>query len=335
MAKDDKYILYGDDNRVEQEQLEDLAAETDDLLANNSRRRKKQQSKNTVPNVLDDINDLDFSDSTDMDSTQEMPQITEEEPANDQKTPDSTTPPAQPNDNTPEEPKKNSMVVPIVILVVVILVMLLVIFALVGKSQDRRGTADSDTELAIVPTQETVSTPEPTTETTETPEVTTESSSDAVGYMSTVDRSHRYTVGETLKYAENINSAALSYLNSLTKAVANNTDSSSASLHDQLDEKQKMLNSDIDTLKSYETMFSSYSGAKYISSCEARFNNIKDMYAAALQEYPTSTDRINAVNALINKENGLAENSKTNLKNYLDVNKIQYTEENNELKYSY
>lgn len=340
MAKDDKYLLYGDDNRVEQQHLEDLAEETDDLLASNSRKKKKQK-KPQKDDELNDLEDLDLSDIDDQLNSEDS-EADDENPSSlddNQEETESETQPEESSDGQSEsqtkqeeqpEDKKKNMGPVIIVLVVVLALVLVMIAIMMGTHAKQAETTQTDT-------------PQPTEEVTPTTDIATPTTQQAgtvndgsVGFLTTVDRTHKYALGETLDMASTINSSALSYLNTVTAAVQKTANNDNVDLKSELGPKQAMLAIDIQTLKQYETPFMAYTGGtKYIASCEERFNNIKDMYTAALQSYSSPTDRINAVNSYIAKENQLAANSKASLKQYLDANHVDYSEDGDEIQYTY
>lgn len=332
MAEDNKYSIYGDDDRENSENLEDMSKTVEDLLSTADRKRRKSRRKPQNAE-LEDLEDLEQP----AENTTDQLGGSSEESADQAfvkdvtKTPDSTeTKPAETKPEEQEEdPKKKPNGALIVIILVVILVVVLVLVGLMKNAVSDSGAAQNKLNVHSGTAEPTM---EPTTAPTKTPDKVIDLNT--IGYLTSLDKTHEYTVSESLEVARDINGAAITYLQTLTNAVDSKTSDDSVDLGKLLKNKQSMLEADIATLSTYNAMFAAHSGNKYIECCQSRYANIAEMYKAALQEYSDAADRSNAVNNYITKENELAATCKQALQQYMDDNHIQYTENGDQLIYN-
>lgn len=328
MAEDNKYSIYGDDDRENSENLEDMSKTVEDLLSTADRKRRKSRRKpqNTE---LEDLEDLEQPAENPENQLGGSSEETAEQPAfvkDVTKTPDN--PETKPEEKE-EDPKKKPNGALIVIILVVILVVVLVLVGLMKNAVSDSGAAQNKLNVNSGTAEPTT---EPTTAPTKAPDKVIDLNT--IGYLTSLDKTHEYTVSESLEVARDINGAAITYLQTLTNAVDSKTNDDSVDLGKLLKNKQSMLEADIATLSTYNAMFAAHSGNKYIECCQSRYANIAEMYKAALQEYSDAADRSNAVNNYITKENELAATCKQALQQYMDDNHIQYTENGDQLIYN-
>ncbi len=312
MPKSDDYLVYGDDDRIEQENLKDLSALADDLLI-------VDQKKNEKPvDGLEDIEEDLLEESKEQDDSEETDENSSE---------------------TPQKPNLKPTKLFWVLVGCVVVFFLGIILVISNASHKNDGTSETTsttnpetTETADAEAQETIApttTPEPSAS-------ATADSSEAVnkeGYLKAIDKSHVYTLSESLAFAKTVNDTTKDYLTYAVSVVSNYQSDQKIDIKEQLSVKKEMLGYDVETIKTYETMFDTYGGGDYIRVAEERLSNVKEMYDAIVQDYATVNDLVVKTNEYISKENEKAEQAKTNLIAYLNTNNVTYHVDDSQISY--
>lgn len=309
MPKGDEYLVYGDDDRVEQEKLKDLSDLADDLLTADTKKTARPADD------LEDIEDeLMTSDTAEPDSEEEH---TEDMPA-----------------AKPGKPKLKPTKFFWIMIGFVVVFIIGIIFVLVVSSGKPKKSDSPVSTPAASETAEAEKTAEP--EKTEAPEKSAAPITEPVnkeGYLKAVDKSKVYTLSESLAFAKTINDTTKDYLTYAISVVSDYQKDQTVDIEKQLSVKKEMLGYDIATLKTYETMFDTYSGGDYIRVAEDRLNNVKGLYDAAVADYSTVNDLIVKINEYIEKENTNAEEAKNKLIAYLNTNGVTYHVDDAQISY--
>ena len=168
---DDKYLIYGDDERVEANTLEDLAAKVDtlmeirqrEILKARARRKPKKKEQDNVQfaqHVKEELNDIEEEDMDYFADTSDLMNLTSD-------------PVEEPAEETPEEekPKKKKKFNPLFIIIPLAIVL---VGLIIGLAMRHAGNKPQEPTPTPVPTPEvTEPTPTPTAEPTPAPVVVT------------------------------------------------------------------------------------------------------------------------------------------------------------------
>lgn len=320
-----KYTVYGDDERVAKEELDDLSSEVDDILTENTKKKKSKKKQNSKDDGRRTLADELSGEDDDLGDTQEMKVVEEEYEDEEEESEESE------EDSEKKPFPKAALIALITILIVVILAVVFIVFKTMTPMEDAEATP---TETPIVETDEPVESPEitATPEPTETPSATPEQSE--LGKLEAVESNHVYSLAETLGFAKDINGATKDYLNAVVTGVSEKQgDMESVNLSEKLQENRTLLERDIKTIETYETMFDSYSGRGYLDASKERLNNVLEFYKGITGEFASATDLVNKANEYIRKENELNGTMKGALKELLDTNDVDYYEKDSQIIY--
>lgn len=316
MKNEKRYTVYGDDERVEKEELDELSSEIDDILATNNKKKKSTKTDNRETSrvsLADELNEYNVSKDEDE-------QEVFEETTNENVDKDSDV-----------AEKKSFPKAAIFAIVAILLAITMVMSAFILKSIPTDSEVDTPSETTTVEPEKT-SIPEPTIETTPEIEVTVDPST--LGKLDAINSNKVYSLAETLTFARDINGATKEYLSAATSTVKEKQDDmDGVNVSEKLSENKTLLERDIKTLETYETMFDSYGGKGYLDATKERLNNVLNMYDAVSGSFSSATDLVNKTNEYIRKENELNLTMKDALKTLLDTNSVDYYEENNQIIY--
>lgn len=310
MPKSDDYLVYGDDDRVEQEKLKDLSEIADDLLSVTPKKNEKPTEG------LEDIEE----------------DLLEEKKDNIEEKEDQEAPSENPK-KPKLKPTKFFWVLISIIAVFFLAVTLTVCSS--AKKKETSDTPDATNEPVTTETADAQETVEPTAS-AEPAASATADITEAVnkeGYLKAIDKNHVYTLSESLAFAKTINDTTKDYLTYAVDTVSKYQKDQEVNIKEQLSVKKEMLGYDVDTIKTYETMFDTYGGGDYIRTAEERLQNVKEMYDAVIGDYATVNDLVVKTNEYISKENEKAEQARTNLITYLNTNNVTYHVDDSQISY--
>lgn len=312
MPKSEDYLVYGDDDRVEQENLKDLSALADALLT-------VDQKKNEKP--VDGLEDIE-------DDLLEEPVKQEEDEEGDES-------PSQ----TPQKPNLKPTKLFWVLAGCVAVFLLGIILVISNASRKNDGTSEATSTTTSEPTEAADAGAQETIAPTTTPEPSSSANADTSeavnkeGYLKAIDKNHAYTLSESLAFAKTVNDTTKDYLTYAVNVVSSYQSDQTVDIKEQISVKKEMLGYDVETIKTYETMFDTYGGGDYIRVAEERLSNVKEMYDAITQDYATVNDLVVKTNEYISKENENADKAKTNLIAYLNTNSVTYHVDDSQISY--
>ena len=287
------YLIYGDDHRVDQEDLEQLMRKAEKLLEiRNKRFLKKRAKTRKQPSVKESKR-----------PQEELQDILQE------------TPEQADKETTSEEKKKSRSIVPIFILVM-LLIGIALLTAYLFLKQDMQNPENSNDEVQI----NAVDSPQPVTDVEEA-SLMIEPVLD--GYLTSPDPDKEYELGETLSIAKTINEETSNYLDYAIQEIKKYQDDPEYDYVQGLSENRARIEIDIETLKDYEPVYAAFGGYSYIRAAEDRMTNVASLYAE-LNDEKNDDDLIRAVNRYIENENVLTENAKAALIEYLNDNDVDY-----------
>lgn len=324
---DSKYLIYGDDERIEAKTLEDLAEKVDnlleirqrDLLKAKTKKKPKKKEQNNVQfaqHVKEELNDIEEEDMDYLADTSDLMSLTED--------PVEEKPAEEP---VPEKKKKKkSKFNPLFIIIPLGIVILGLIVSLI-----MRNAANKPAEATPTPTTEpevTETTPEPTVVPTETPVIVTS------GKISSISNTEEYTVEQSLAFVKNINETIKSYLDTTVAAVERAKVSDNYDIEGDLEKTRMELSFDLVSIETYTDTFAKNNGSAYLDSAKSRLSNIYAMISDLTNKL-TVNQLVDTANGYIEEENKLAEVSKNALMAYLESHEIEYSVEEDTLTYEY
>jgi len=287
------YLIYGDDHRVDQEDLEQLMRKAEKLLEiRNKRFLKKRAKTRKQPSVKESKR-----------PQEELQDILQE------------TPEQADKETTSEEKKKSRSIVPIIILLMLLIGIALLTTCLFLK-QDMQNSENTSNEVQI----NDVDSPQPVTVVKEEHVITTPV---LKGYLASPDPDKEYELGETLSIAKVINEETSNYLDFAIQEIKKYQDDPEYDYVQGVSEKRARIGSDMETLKDYEPVYAAFGGYSYIRAAEDRMTNVASLYDE-LNDEKNDDDLIRAVNRYIENENVLTENAKAALIEYLNENEVDY-----------
>lgn len=287
------YLIYGDDHRVDQEDLEQLMKKAEKLLEIRNNRILKKRAKIRKKLPVKESNQ----------PQEELQDILQETPE-----------PAE-KGNTSEGKKKSRSIVPIIILLMLLIGIALLITYLFLK-QDTQNSQGTNDEVQI----NDVDSPQPVTSEEEAYVITTPVLN---GYLAPPDTDKEYELGETLSIAKVINEETSNYLDFAIQEIKKYQDDPEYDYVQNLSENRARIDSDMETLKDYEPVFAVFGGYSYIRAAEDRMTNVASLYDE-LNEEKNDDELIRTVNRYIENENILTENAKAALITYLNDNDVDY-----------
>ena len=322
------YDIYGNDGAEARRKLSELQNQADNLLAKQNRPQKNK--KNKEDEMVDPL--VDFCESN---KSEEQPAFEERKTKKESEELEETTEDVQEK----EEPKKKKLHPKpafFIILAVVAIIIGTVIVSLLDNGKDRSRMNDISSEVIDAPStslHRPASSNEKEYQEEEVSDQTSSTPANNEGYLKAIDKNKSYTLSDTLAFAKSINDTTKNYLTTAIAEITKFQNGSSSSIADALLVKKNMLAYDIETIKTYETMFDTYSGSDYIRTAEERLTNAQALYEEVSKEYPSIEDLIKKTNEFIAKENELAAKSKDALIAYLNTNRVTYHAEDDQISY--
>lgn len=328
MPEKNEYLVYGDDYRVEQEKLDELAEKADQLMEIRSRAVGKMREKNRVI-PQPSLDDPKYADN----SAEELGDIEDETPS---EVPVPEPEKSDTEDKKTKKSKKKPKPLLFIILGVVLAAIVLTALSLLKKPKDSATENVINNNTNVTETETPDSTVEEDPKNTEAPEPTPAASASPAateGYLKLIDESKEYALSDTLAFAKSINDVTQNYLNKAVDEVVAYQRDQTKIIKEDLATLRTMLDYDIETLKTYETMFDTYGGVDYIRNAEARLDNVAAMYDAIGEDFASTADLVNKANEYITTENTYAQKAKDSLISYLDSNKVVYHLEDDQINY--
>lgn len=300
MAKKNNYVIYGDDDRAQVEDLDEIAKGLDELIYKERERqikkrlkkrgKKKTVSKNNVNYVtpvkeeLLDINDdipLDVAEST------EKPKSKEKEVEK-------------------EEPKKK-VNWPLWILTACLAIIVASIGTVLYNQLKHRETQPIvEDQVAVVEDNTSVI-----------------SGGRLIEYVPTTGDD----VNTSLVAASNINSTIESYYGDILEMFRNY--SQEQDLTTSINDYKQLIQYDILSLDTYRELFSVHDGLDYFNTSRVRFENLHgllDSYSAGMDKSTLYT----IANNFIRKENGYGSEARQALIYFLDRNNVYYNDDSSD-----
>lgn len=326
--KKTNYLIYGDDNRIKNENLDDLALRADEMLAiqkgkliesrykNRKKGKKKFKPGDFAQHVSGDLSDI-RAESTDNLS----PASSSENPAEKNTSLDASR---DLSGEKPEEGKKPKKRLKKWVLIVIAALLAMFLAALLWMLFG--GTRAPQTNEEPSPTASVsalAATPTPAASYTV---------SISEGYLPEVSLDKTYSLSETLTLAKALNDTSTTYLDHIVDVVQRAGDSQDVNVDQELAEDRARLSYDMVRLENYEHAFDPYHGIPFVRAAVARMENINEMYGS-ISNNMTAEDMVTTANRYIENENTLADSSKKELIDYLTFNEVQYTEEGDEIRY--
>lgn len=326
--KKTNYLIYGDDNRIKNENLDDLASRADEMLAiqkgkliesrykNRKKGKKKFKQGEFAQHVSGDLSDIRAE------STENLSPASSSEPPVEK-----NTSPAASQDSSekkPEEEKKPKKRLKRWVLIVIASLLAMFLAALLWMLFGSAGVPRVNEEPSPTPSASALAaTPTPAASYTV---------SISEGYLPEVSLDKTYSLSETLSLAKDLNDTSTTYLDHIVDVVQRAGDSQDVNVDQELAEDRARLSYDMVRLENYEHAFDPYHGIPFVRAAVARMENINEMYGS-ISNNMTAEDMVTTANRYIENENTLADSSKKELIDYLTFNEVQYTEEGDEIRY--
>ena len=331
MPEKKTYFIYGDDERVQGENLDELASKVDGLMGIRKERILKEREKNKkkpkknlnngnfVSHVTAELRDVEAEEAgirggsdpflNDIDNYTEVQEPEQKK---------------RPKKKEKKERKKLK-VWPIILAVLAVLLLLALLFGIFAPKVGLPGFADllgsgSETQ------NEVVNTPAPTEDTEDYSVYVSE------GFLSDIDVSREYDLEESVGYAKGINDITTKYLDDMIDVINRKKTDETVNVEKEIAINKAKIELDTTRLYAYENIFSTHHGNAYIKAAETRMENIRAMYNSVSNSM-TLEELVEVVNGYIQSENTLSDNSKTELMDFLDFNGVEYQLVGDEIKY--
>lgn len=329
MAEKNTYFIYGDDDRVQGENLDELAAKVDNLMGirkerilkerkkNKKKPKKRIRNENFVSHVTAELRDVEAEEEgSTIRGAMDDPFLHDVD---------------QYNEEDYEEPKKrktrdlNIEWKPWYTIVAVVLGLLLLAL-LYGLLAPKLGLPTIGFGGGGDKPAATSADPDKTADTTDYSVYVSE------GMLEDIDISKEYSLEEAVGYAKNINDITTAYLDEMITVINNRKEDDSVNVEQELAVNKAKIEVDTSRLYAYENVFLSHHGAAYIKAAQTRMENIRSMYGS-VKNSMTLEELVETVNGYIQTENQLSETSKTELMDFLNFNKVEYELIGDEIKY--
>ena len=326
--KKTNYLIYGDDNRIKNENLDDLALRADEMLAiqkgkliesrykNRKKGKKKFKPGDFAQHVSGDLSDIRAENTDNLSPASSSETSVEKNTSLDAS--------RDLSGEKPEEGKKPKKRLKKWVLIVIAALLAMFLAALLWMLFG--GTREPQVNEEPSPTASVsalAATPTPAASYTV---------SISEGYLPEVSLDKTYSLSETLTLAKALNDTSTTYLDHIVDVVQRAGDSQDVNVDQELAEDRARLSYDMVRLENYEHAFDPYHGISFVRAAVARMENINEMYGS-ISNNMTAEDMVTTANRYIENENTLADSSKKELIDYLTFNEVQYTEEGDEIRY--
>lgn len=330
--KKTNYLIYGDDNRIKNENLDDLASRADEMLAiqkgklietrykNRKKGKKKFKQGEFAQHVSGDLSDIRAE--TPVENAETLsPASSSENTAKQDTTPAASRNPSEETLEKGNKPKKRLKKW---VLIVIAALLAMFLAALLWMLFGSAGVPRAIEEPSPTPSVSALSaTPTPAASYTV---------NISEGYLPEVSLDKTYSLSETLTLAKALNDTSTTYLDHIVDVVQRAGDNQDVNVDQELAEDRARLGYDMVRLENYEHAFDPYHGIPFVRAAVARMENINEMYGS-ISNNMTAEDMVTTANRYIENENALADSSKKELIDYLTFNEVQYTEEGDEIRY--
>jgi hypothetical protein len=334
-----KYLIYGDDEREQLEDLDSLSKDLDEAVHRETLNALKKRSKNKqkakpkanpteifTPAISEELTDLPLSDEDSVIggamSNEDAAQNTAEERVIPEEEQEEAAPAPEPVEEPVKKPKKGAKILLITLLIIFLGLIGATAYLYYFKGLTIPGlpAASGSTAAATV---------EATAEATDVP---TPTPTDAVvitnGRLPVLSGASDATLNDSLVYATTINGTVTSYYDDILNVLKKYQDDPTMDIESELYRYRQMISLDCSAITSYQAVYRTYGGDDYYTSAADRFSNLQHMVEAVKNGTDTST-LYTTLNNYIRNENTLSEKSRKALIDYLDSNNVEYTADDN------